>query len=89
LKDIPIEVIKEISPKRGISTVIARNSEKYLFFDVNRFSFVERMNFLAISIERLSEILEKSNVYEYTKEYMLPDDNIASIVLIFWVFKIP
>jgi hypothetical protein len=72
---MPIEVIKEISPKRGISTVTARTSEKYLSFDVVQFRFVDSMNFLAISIEKLSEILEKSNVYEYTKKYMPPEKN--------------
>jgi hypothetical protein len=88
---MPIEVIKEISPKRGISTVIARTSEKYLSFDVGQLRFVDSMNFLAISIEKLSEILEKSNVYEYTKKYMLRDKhNLITRKLIFpyeWLYS--
>jgi hypothetical protein len=41
--------------------------EKYLSFKVGKFCFIDSMNFLGTSIEKLGEILEKSNAYYYTK----------------------
>jgi hypothetical protein len=59
--------------KRAISNVVARTTEKYLSFSIRKFKFVDSMNFLGISIEKLSEILEKSKAYEYTKKFMPSD----------------
>jgi hypothetical protein len=69
---LPVDIVKEITMKKEVSHVIAKTMERYLCFRIGKFNFIDSMNFLGTSIEKLGEILEKSNAYEYTKKYIDP-----------------
>jgi hypothetical protein len=69
LRYLPINVIKVLSAK-GVSSVIARTMEKYMSFTISNFVFIDSFSFLPTSIQKLGEILKKSNAYNYTHQYM-------------------
>ena len=65
-------IFQKVKSKHGHINVIANNSERYISFSLGRLKFLDSMQFLSGSLDKLSSQLKPHHFHHLTKAY--PDE---------------